>query len=101
MTIRKPCEVEVRIDTAGEIVLLFTPLRGGEPERDDTGSLVRFAIPLRQTDAALVSLVRLFTRWVTDLVVQEMQAQQANVHRATEPTPEPSAEPPRRGRKAE
>jgi hypothetical protein len=84
LTIRKPCEIEVRIDAPGEVTLLFTPLRGGEPERDAAGSSVRFAIPLRQDDVDLAVLVRHFARWVTDLVLKEMQAQQADVHRATE-----------------
>jgi hypothetical protein len=100
LTIRKPFEIEVRIDAAGEVTLLFTPLRGGEPERDAAGSLVRFAIPLRQGDTDLASLVRNFTRWVTDLVITEMHAQQADIHKATESAPAAPAEP-RPGRKPE
>jgi hypothetical protein len=100
LTIRKPFEIEVQIDGAGEVTLLFTPLRGGEPERDAAGSLVRFAVPLRQDDPDLALLIRHFARWLTDLVLKEMQALQADVHKATDSAHAAPAEP-RRGQKSE
>lgn len=83
MTIQKVCRVEVRVAGPGEVTLLFTPLRGLEPERDADGSRLCFGIPLSRDGAGLAGLVHDLARWLTGLVVQEVQVQQAEIQRVT------------------
>lgn len=99
MTIHKVCKVEVRVSRSEEVTLLFTPLHGGEPERDTDGSFLQFGIPLGRDAVGLAALVYDFARWITGLAVQELQAQQDAVHRAT--APPTSADLPSRVRKGE
>src|ERR1700692_4154511 len=92
MTISKVCEVEVRVDSGGEVTLLFTPLRGGYAGKDVCGNNLCFGVPLSRDAAGLAGLIHDLARWITGLAVKEIQAQQVHVERATSlgqaPTPE-------------
>ncbi len=79
MTIRKVCEVEVRVGGSGKVTLIFAPMRGGLAEKDTDGSPLRFAIPLNQDALGVSGVVHDFARWITGLCVKEVQDQQAQI----------------------
>jgi len=101
MTIRKVFEVEVRVDSSGEVTLLFTPLRGGFAEKDVCGNTLCFGVPLSRDPAGLAGLIHELARWITGLAVKEIQAQQAHVERATSPAQAATPEAGKRNRKGE
>ena len=80
-----------RIDTAGNVLLLFIMLQeGGGPVLDAGGTPVCIGIPLNQEDAAVAQQVRALTRCLTDMETRELLAKQAVIDRVTRP-PEPPA----------
>src|SRR5262249_24326976 len=84
MVLSQTMEVVVRTRDGG-VEVVFTPLKGGEPLRDETGGIVRFSMALDRPDVPLAALVRDFARWVADLVGKDVEAQVAAIHQAAAP----------------
>jgi hypothetical protein len=84
MVLSQVMEVTVRIRDSG-VEVVFTPLKGGEPLRDETGGIVRFGLALDRPDAQLAGLTRHFARWTADLVAKDVEAQAAAIHQAAAP----------------
>jgi hypothetical protein len=100
--LRRQCEVNVRLDAAGNVLLLFIMLHeSGEPVRGADGQLVCIGIPMNQDDTEVAAQVRALTRCLTDMETQELLAKQAVIDRATQPPVPPGpARRSRRGRRA-
>jgi len=92
MTIRKVFEVEVRVESSGEVTLLFTLMQGGITEKDVCGNTLCFGVPLNRDATGLAGLIHDLARWITGLAVKEIQAQQVHVERATK-TPQATIHP--------
>jgi hypothetical protein len=101
LTIKKVFDVEVHVDSSGEVTLVFTPLHGGISEKDADGDTLRFGIPLNRDAQGLAGLVHDFARWITGLCVKEIQAQQAQIQLIAFQANTPHTESGKRNRKGE